>query len=97
MQTTTDFEAWIADNQPDDAEDVECLFLATDGESNGRYDVTQNDKGQIFIKTINGETTLALLSPAAIQAFKKRVEALADPGMGVHGSVMFERAMKKDD
>jgi hypothetical protein len=97
MQTITDFDAWIADNQPDDVEDLESLYNATDGESSGRYDATMNDKGQIFISAVGGETKLALLSPAAIQAFKKKVEELNDSGMGIHEAVMFERAMKKDD
>lgn len=97
MATTTNFEQWIAENEPETAQEIECLYEASKGESVGIYDASKNDKGQIFIKSTTGESTLALTTPAAIEEFQRWVKKLADPELGVHGGAAFEHAMSKDD
>ena len=97
MASTTNFELWIAENEPENSTEIEALYHAADGQSFGIYDASKDQSGRVFIKPTTGESTLALTSNKAIAEFKRHVQKLADPELGMHGGAAFEHAMSKDD
>lgn len=96
MPTVTDFDQWLADNTPDNGDEIESLYTAIGGQSVGIYEASKDSKGSVYIKRASGDATLALVSSDAISAFKRRIEDIAGE-LGVHGRAVFEKAMRKDD
>lgn len=97
MTSTTDFNEWLENgNEPETPDECYALWQASQGESFGTYDVTDNSKGHRFIKGPEG--TLALVSPKAIAAFQSRVDDyMPDKELGWEGGAAFLHAMSKDD
>lgn len=95
--TTTDFEEWLANNEPEGIEEAYCLWdAAYNGESSGIYECA-NNQGKRFIKGPSDDA-LMLASPKAIAAFVERIkEYNPDPDLGWDGALAFRRGMQKDD
>lgn len=93
----TDFEEWLANNEPANNEEAFQLHQAIeDEEPVGVYTVER--KGQQVFCRGGSDDWLLLASPQAVAAFKKRIEGYCpDPDMGWEGSEAFRRAMAKDD
>lgn len=97
MNTTTDFELWIAENEPESFDEVNCLYEATFGESSGIYNATSKN-GKVFISVSGAEHSLALLSVKAVEAFRKKIEVYnVHRDLGWEGAAALVRAMQKDD
>lgn len=96
MTDTSDFRAWLEENQPEGHEEIFCLYKAVESqESHGLWDVSVKDD-KTFIKGPSG--TLQLLSDKARIAFLKAVEALKDDKeMDMDSWYGFKVAMAKDD
>lgn len=98
MPSTTDFSTWLDENEPETFEEAHSLHQALSGESSGLYDVQTNERGQMFISRSGGETTLALVSSAAIHAFAKRIATYnSHPELDWEGAAALVRALAKDD
>jgi len=92
MSSTTNFDVWLEENEPDGHEEIYSLYQAVDlREGYGLWDVTtQGDK--TFIKGTT--STLQLLSEKARLAFLTAVEKLKDdPEMDMESWYGFERNM----
>lgn len=95
--TITDFDAWLASNGPETAEEAFQLYHAVESlETNGIYTVERKGQ-QVFFQGC-GDDLLLLASHKAVDAFRERIEAYCpDPDMGWEGSESFHREMAKDD
>lgn len=92
MPSTTDFEVWLEENEPDGYEEIYALYRSVEErEANGNWDVTTNGEKTF----VTGSTsTLQLLSEKARLAFLKQVELLkTDPEMDMDSWYGFERSM----
>ena len=97
MTTTTDFETWLSENEPESFDEACCLYDAVSGDSSGIYSGSVKN-GTVYITRSGGDTTLALVSEKAIASFKKHIECYnPHPELGWHGADVFARAMAKDD
>ncbi|MDD5486633.1 MAG: hypothetical protein PHW65_03675 [Dehalococcoidales bacterium] len=99
MDTITDFNIWLEQADPEDFEDVYCLYHAVkDKENYGLYECKKSKDGKLFIKADHTEETLMLASQKAIDAFLNLIERrYVDPGMEIEGWYEFHRAMAKND
>lgn len=98
MASTTDFEEWLENNEPDGHEQAMALYYAARGQPGGEYlyEVSEND-GKRFIKGPDG-TTLVLASPKAIAAFQRRIDDYKDdPEMDWGSWYGYKVAMAKED
>jgi hypothetical protein len=97
----TDFIEWLGGNEPDDFEDVYCLYLAATGGGNcGTYQGSRDDRGRVFIKGSQGES-LALISEAAKKSFLRLIRRRYMDGddaesMDPESWYMFMHAMSKE-
>jgi hypothetical protein len=92
MQTTTNFDVWLEENEPDGHEEIYALYQAVDfRESYGFWNV-KCDGEKTFVE---GSTSrLGLLTEKARLAFLRSVEALkSDPEMDMESWYGYERNM----
>jgi hypothetical protein len=96
MTDTSDFEVWLAENEPDGHEDIYSLYQAVEcREDYGIWSVKVRGE-KTFVTGPEG--TLQLLSEKARQAFLKEVEALKDDDeLDMESWYGFHDAMAKDD
>jgi hypothetical protein len=96
MSGTTDFDSWLAANDPKGFESIYNLHRTVlDRRSYGGWEVTTKD-AKTFIKGC--DETLQLLSEKARFAFLARIDDLKDdPELTMEGWYEFNRAMAKDD
>lgn len=95
-KTTSGFEEWFGDNEPDDFEDIYALYnAASSRETFGTYEVKTSGEKTFITGPIS---TLALLSEKARTAFLAKIEDLKDdPDMDMESWYGFKRAISKDD
>jgi hypothetical protein len=92
MSSTTNFEVWLDENEPDGHEEIFTLYLSVnEREGHGVWRVSTNgDKTFVTGPT----STLDLLSDYARLTFLRKVEALKrDPEMDMESWYLFERSM----
>jgi len=92
MPSTTDFDEWLEENNPDGHEEIYTLYLSVDErEGNGIWEVTTKDDKTF----VSGSTsTLQLLSEKSRLAFLRKIEGLkSDPEMDMESWYGFERNM----
>ena len=99
MPTTTDFQEWLDNLDETHIEEIYNLYESIIGVTQmGGFTCTQNNSGQIFIKTDQNDTTLMLASGIAIKAFLNKLDIEYGGDFGwVRGHYEFIRAMNKDD
>ena len=76
MSTTTSFDVWLEENEPEGHEEIYALYQAVERRDDwGLYNVT-NDGDRTFVK--GPTSTLLLASDKARKAFLTKVNALKD-------------------
>ena len=98
MVSTTNFENWLSENEPETFDEAYALHQACGGCDCGIYTVSSSHNGAVIIKGPNGDT-LVLASNKASRAFEKLIERRFKPDheMSWEAEAAFHRAMERDD
>ena len=100
MDTTNDFEEWLAENDLSDYDDVDSLYRTVNELSDyGMFSIKEangNNNGWILYSD-DCDKTLHILNENARTGFLRMIEYRYCEGMSEEGWYAYHKAMEKDD